>query len=80
MHNAICGTALLPLSRRSKASQAAICSGIVYPCRKDDLVEHARQNHADHDVIETLEALPEGAYTNMVYVMKGYGEERGHSA
>jgi hypothetical protein len=30
--------------------------------------------------IETLEDLPEGEYTNMADVMKGYGEARGHSA
>ena len=65
---------------QSPANVAHYLSGIDFPCRKDDLVEHARQNHADHEVIETLEDLPEGEYTNMADVMKGYGEERGHSA
>jgi hypothetical protein len=54
-------------------------SGIDFPCRKDDLVEHARKNNADDEVLETLEDLPEGEYANMADVMKDYGEEREHS-
>jgi hypothetical protein len=32
--------------------------GIDYPVEKEKLVEHARSNGADDEVMETLEALP----------------------
>ena len=65
---------------RSPANIARYLSGIDFPCNKENLVEHARQNNADNEVLETLEDLPEGEYANMADVMKGYGEEREHSA
>jgi Protein of unknown function (DUF2795) len=65
---------------QSPAHVAHYLSGIDFPCQKDDLVEHARNNNADNAVLATLEDLPEGEYANMADVMKGYGEEREHSA
>lgn len=32
--------------------------GASFPARRDDLVEHARENGADDDVIEQLQGLP----------------------
>ena len=58
---------------RSPANIAHYLSGIDFPCNKEDLVEHARQNNADNEVLETLEDLPEGEYANMADVMKGSG-------
>jgi hypothetical protein len=65
---------------QSPANIAHYLSGIDFPCHKANLVEHARNNNADNAVLETLEDLPEGEYANMADVMKGYGEEREHSA
>jgi uncharacterized protein DUF2795 len=37
-------------------------SGVSYPATKDQLVEHARKNGADDDVIKALSAMPDGEY------------------
>jgi hypothetical protein len=36
--------------------------GIDYPATKEQLIEHARKNKADDDVIEALRELPEREY------------------
>jgi hypothetical protein len=64
---------------QSPTNIAHSLSGIDFPCNKEDLVEHARKNNADDEVLEILEELPEGGYTNMADVMKSYGEAREHS-
>jgi hypothetical protein len=65
---------------QSPANITHYLSGIDFPCHKDDPVAHARKHNADHEVLEALEDLPEGEYTNMADGMKGYGEEREYSA
>jgi Protein of unknown function (DUF2795) len=37
-------------------------SGVSYPATKDQLVEHARKNGADDQVIEALSGMPDGEY------------------
>jgi hypothetical protein len=37
-------------------------SGVDYPASKQDLVEHARRQGGEPDVIEALEALPDREY------------------
>jgi hypothetical protein len=37
-------------------------SGMDYPASKQDLIEHARKQNADQDVIEALEHLPDREY------------------
>lgn len=37
-------------------------AGVNYPCGKDDLVDHARANGADDDVLNGLEAIPDREY------------------
>ncbi|GAA4295936.1 DUF2795 domain-containing protein [Actinokineospora soli] len=37
-------------------------SGVDYPCSKSDLVEHARANGADDEVLSGLEAIPDRDY------------------
>jgi hypothetical protein len=64
---------------QSPANIAHYLAGIDFPCNKGNLVEHARKNNAGKDVLEILEDLPEGEYTNMAKVMKGYGEVHEHS-
>lgn len=54
-------------------------AGVHFPCNKTDLLHHAKQQHADADVLEALEDLPEGEYGSMADVMKGYGEEHQHT-
>ncbi|MEV0168168.1 uncharacterized protein DUF2795 [Nonomuraea fuscirosea] len=37
-------------------------SGVDYPASKEDLVEAAREQDADDDIIEALEAMPDRQY------------------
>ncbi|WP_024874160.1 DUF2795 domain-containing protein [Saccharomonospora piscinae] len=37
-------------------------SGVDYPCSRDDLVRHARDQGADDDLLRHLEAIPDRTY------------------
>lgn len=37
-------------------------SGVDYPCSRDELVRHARDNGADDDVLQHLQAIPDRSY------------------
>lgn len=50
--------------------------GIDFPASKEDLIEHAKQNKADKEVMEILENLPEDDFETVADVEKAYGEER----
>lgn len=50
--------------------------GIDFPASKEDLIEHAKQNKADQEVMEILENLPEDDFETVADVEKAYGEER----
>jgi len=58
----------------SPANVATYLKGIDYPANKQDLLQHARQNGTEQDVVDVLERMPEQQYGNMADVMKGYGE------
>ncbi len=36
--------------------------GMRYPARKDKLIEQAKKNEADNEVLEAMESLPEKEY------------------
>jgi hypothetical protein len=36
--------------------------GMKYPARKDDLIQQAKKNEADRDVIDAMKSLPEKEY------------------
>ncbi len=59
---------------RSPANIARSLKGIDFPVGKRDLVEHARKNNADQEVIEVLQQLPDREYGNMADVEKGVGK------
>jgi Protein of unknown function (DUF2795) len=61
---------------KSPANVAQYLSGINFPCQKEDLVHHARQNGAGDEVLEVLRNMPEDEYNNMADVMQGYGVAR----
>lgn len=48
--------------------------GIDFPAGKKQLLECARNNKADQDVVKTIEQMPDTQYGDMAEVMKGYGE------
>lgn len=43
-----------------------------YPAKKQDLIEHAKQNNASKEVMEVLQSLPEKEYTNAADVSKEF--------
>lgn len=48
--------------------------GIRFPATRDDLLEQARENKADADVLDKIEQMPGQDYGTMADVMKGYGK------
>ena len=59
---------------RSTAHIAETLKVIDFPVKKKNLVEHARKNHAEDEVLDVLKNLPEQDYTNMADVFKGVGQ------
>ncbi|MEN2505607.1 DUF2795 domain-containing protein [Stutzerimonas stutzeri] len=57
------------------ANVATYLKGIDYPAKKDDLVQYAKKNDAESEVIDE-NRMPEQEYGNMADVMKGYGDTR----
>lgn len=47
--------------------------GVDYPCSKDDLVEHARDEGADEDVIDIIEGLPVDRFNSPSDVSEAIG-------
>lgn len=47
---------------------------IHFPCSKEDLVQQARKNQAEDDVLDVLRQMPEQEYKTMADVMKGVGQ------
>lgn len=55
-------------------SIAQALTGVDFPTSKDKLLEHARKNNADQEVLEAIEQMPDSEYSNMADVFKGVGE------
>ena len=62
------------LGGRSPANIAHSLRGIDFPAGKRNLVEHAKGNGADKEVIDVLEQLPDREYGSMADVEKGVGK------
>ena len=45
-------------------------SGATYPSSKQDLIEHARTNGADDEIVNSLNSLPDGEITGPDQVQK----------
>ncbi len=66
-----------PDSNEPKANPTTIAKalkGINYPASKLDIIEHARGNADDDQVIEVLERIPDRQYGNMADLEKGVGQ------
>ncbi|HXK61983.1 MAG TPA: DUF2795 domain-containing protein [Acidobacteriota bacterium] len=48
--------------------------GIDYPVRQQQIIQTARQNKADANIIETLEQLPDREYANPAEISKEIGK------
>ena len=46
-----------------------VLKGIDFPAEKDDLVEQARDNGADPEIVELLQEMPEEEFDSMADVM-----------
>ncbi len=49
-------------------------AGMDYPASRQEIVEHAKKNNADQDVINILRAIPDQQYNSAVDVSKGIGQ------
>jgi len=65
------------ISGHSPANMAQHLKGIDFPADKQDLLDVAKQNGADEDVLEVIENLPDDEYQSMADVMKAYGRGGG---
>lgn len=63
------------VSGGSPANVAKSLKGIDFPAKKKDLINHAKKNHAEEQVLQELKKMPEQEYGTMADVMKGYGKE-----
>jgi UDP-glucose 6-dehydrogenase len=64
----------MPLASHSTATIAQALSGIDFPANRQDLIEHAKKNNADAEVIQALNEVPDEQYTSMADVFKGVGQ------
>jgi hypothetical protein len=48
--------------------------GIDFPASKDDLIQQAKKNGADSEVLESIKNMPDDEYTDMAGIMQGYGD------
>ena len=48
--------------------------GIDFPARRADVLRHAKQNHAEKELLDGIAAMPDQQYANMADVTKGFGK------
>jgi hypothetical protein len=66
------------LGGHSPANVTHHLKGIHFPAQKRDLVQQAKKNGAELDIMQVLNAMPEQEFANIAEVMKAVGEaERG---
>lgn len=61
----------MALAPRSTGAIAQSLRGIDFPCDRGRLIEHARGNKADREIIDVLEQMPDERYTSMADVFRG---------
>ncbi|MDN7025813.1 DUF2795 domain-containing protein [Methanoculleus sp. FWC-SCC1] len=49
-------------------------AGIDYPASRQDLINHAKKNNADQDVISVLGEMPDQQYNSAADVSKAIGQ------
>ena len=49
-------------------------SGMDYPADKDEIIDHAKDQGADNDVVQILQQLPEQEYKTAADVSKAIGQ------
>ncbi|GGC46198.1 hypothetical protein GCM10011504_25770 [Siccirubricoccus deserti] len=68
------------LGGHSPANVTHHLKGIHFPAKKKDLVQQAKRNGAEQDVMEVINAIPDQEFASIADVMKAVGGvERGES-
>lgn len=67
-----------PKQAPSAASIQSILKGIGYPKSKEELVEYAKQQGADDEIISLLKALPRQEYRDSAEVARAFGQLKTH--
>lgn len=49
-------------------------SGMDYPASKQEIIDHAKKNNADQDVISILQQIPDQQYNSAADVSSGIGQ------
>lgn len=60
--------------QRVPLSEGHHLKGIDFPADKEHLLQQAKKNGAEAEVLDTIKQLPEEQYESMADVMKGYGQ------
>ena len=60
------------MSKPNPIQMQKFLSGVDYPASKDELVEHARGQGADDDVLSQLESIPDRTYDGPNAVSQAY--------
>ncbi|MEA1673613.1 DUF2795 domain-containing protein [Nitrospirillum sp. BR 11163] len=61
------------LGGHSPANVAHYLRGVDFPADKQALIRKAKENGAEGEVLDMLEAMPDADYETAADVMKGYG-------
>lgn len=61
---------------QSPANITHYLKGIDFPCNRNDLIKHAKQNGAEQPVISLLQNMPERQYGSMADVTNSYNQVR----
>jgi hypothetical protein len=54
--------------------------GVDFPAEKEDLIDYARENGADEEILQLMEEMPEEEYGSMSDVMSAFGEIKSDEA
>lgn len=62
------------MSGHSPVNVTHFLKGVDFPAKRNDLLQHAKQNKADSEVLQEIEQMPDQEYATMADVMKGFGK------
>jgi hypothetical protein len=63
------------LGGHSPANITHHLKGLHFPVQKSDLLQQAKKNGAEADIMQVLEAMPEQEFASIAEVMKAMGEQ-----
>ncbi|MBW7849826.1 MAG: DUF2795 domain-containing protein [Rhodospirillales bacterium] len=64
----------MPLARQSTTHDIAqSLAGIDFPANRSKIIEYAKKNNANQNLLDALQKMPDEQYTSMADVFKGVG-------